>query len=216
MMITLTMILFLLAFVKISGILDPEQKSIMKCICTERFSFRQSEHWPVGYHGGLDTVGRARPLAGIVPRIFLRWRDFELPGTGCETQGKMLLLYLPPISIWWLCLGFTAKWCGNVVAIFWHRTSFSWLFFGNCVWPTIQDEKSALEWNVSGVCYIWCILSDMWDTSHPPPSIDKHQPIYELLSPNKCQYQPALVWEVMSCWYLRATCYRAGSIPVSS
>ena len=63
-------------------------------------------------------------------------------------------------------LGFTAKWCGNVIAIFWH--SFSWLFFGNCVWPTIQDEKSALEWNVSGVCYIWCILSDMWDTSPPP------------------------------------------------
>ena len=41
LMIAMTMILFLLASVKISGILDPEQNSITKCICTERFSFRQ-------------------------------------------------------------------------------------------------------------------------------------------------------------------------------
>ena len=44
LMIAMTMILFLLASVKISGILDPEQNSITKCICTERFSFRKSNH----------------------------------------------------------------------------------------------------------------------------------------------------------------------------
>ena len=45
MMITMTMISFLLASVKISGILDPEQKSIIKCIFPFFLSsFRQSDH----------------------------------------------------------------------------------------------------------------------------------------------------------------------------
>ena len=45
LIITMTMISFLLASVKISGILDPEQKSIIKCIFPFFLSsFRQSDH----------------------------------------------------------------------------------------------------------------------------------------------------------------------------
>ena len=187
----------------------------MKCICTERFSFRQSDHWPVGYHGGLDTVGRARPLAGIVPRIFLRRSDFELPGTGSETQGKMLLLYLPPISNFWLCWGLQQNDVETLLQFFgieqvFHDYSLEIVYGPQFRMRNQHWNEMSLECVTSDVSYLTC------EIQATPPPIDKHQPIYELLSPNKCQYQPALVWEVMSCWYLRASCYRAGMIPVSS
>ena len=216
LIITMTMISFLLASVKISGILDPEQKSIIKCIFPFFLSsFRQSDHWPVGYHGGLDTVGRARPLAGIVPRIFLRRSDFELPGTGSETQGKMLLLYLPPISNFWLCWGLQQNDVETLLQFFgieqvFHDYSLEIVYGPQFRMRNQHWNEMSLECVTSDVSYLTC------EIQATPPSIDKHQPIYELLSPNKCQYQPALVWEVMSCWYLRASCYRAGMIPVSS
>ena len=33
---------------------------------------KETEHWPVGYHGGRQTIGGPRPLAGIVAWVFLR------------------------------------------------------------------------------------------------------------------------------------------------
>ena len=75
---------------------------------------KETEHWPVGYHGGRQTIGGPRPLAGIVAWVFLRSAGWHRRHNNKERCSQCFLMK-------WFC----AEAFGVLDTEFWAENAFA-------------------------------------------------------------------------------------------
>ena len=103
---------------------------------------RHRYHWPVGYHGGRETIGSPPSLAGCVPRVFL--------GSGYDVQQQ-----INQILAIWNNSKISSKFWNFAVMSFWEIEL--WLARQAWLWDSHEKGKRLRAVKLWCITWLWCI-----------------------------------------------------------